>query len=118
MLDENGTNLSGGQRQLIGIARALYKSPEVLIMDEPTTSMDKMNEIQILNFLQGLKSKMIIVIIIHKPEIARIKGCIYVLDKNTFLHHGDHSILIKSSNPYSKAYKALFHGSTQVESLI
>ena len=108
MLDENGSNLSGGQRQLIGIARALYKSPEILIMDEPTASMDKVNEMQVLNLLQRLKNRMAILMITHKPEIARMTDCIYVLDQNTFLHHGDHYNLMKSTNLYSRAYEALF----------
>ncbi|MEY8684818.1 ATP-binding cassette domain-containing protein [Bacteroides sp. AN502(2024)] len=70
ILDENGNNLSRGQRQLIGIARALYKSPEILIIDESTASMDKVNEMQVLNLLQRLKNRMAILMITHKPEIA------------------------------------------------
>lgn len=113
MLDENGNNLSGGQRQLIGIARALYKSPEILIIDEPTASMDKVNEMQVLSLLQRLKNRMAILMITHKPEIARMTDCIYVLDKNTFLQHGDHHTLMQSTNLYSRAYEALFYGTTQ-----
>ena len=113
MLDENRNNLSGGQRQLIGIARALYKSPEIQIIDEPTASMDKVNEMQVLSLLQRLKNRMAILMITHKPEIARMTDCIYVLDKNTFLQHEDHHTLMQSTDLYSRAYETLLYGTTQ-----
>lgn len=80
MVDENGNNLSGGQKQLIGIARALYQSAPILVLDEPTASMDKECELEVIQLLFRLKKDMIIIMITHKPEIAKMSDKIYILD--------------------------------------
>ena len=103
-IDENGSNLSGGQKQIIGIARALYKSPKILLLDEPTSSLDKESELAIINILNEIKKELIIVMITHKPEIAKLSDKIYVIENNTFSCNGNHDALIYRSNMYSKAY--------------
>ena len=66
---ENGSKLSGGQIQRLGIARSLYRMPEILICDEITSSVDKITEKKILDTLLALKSKLTIIFITHRPEI-------------------------------------------------
>lgn len=83
MVDESGNNLSGGQKQLIGIARALYQSAPILVLDEPTASMDKECELEVIQLLLRLKKDMIIIMITHKPEIAKMSDKICVLDNKT-----------------------------------
>lgn len=83
MIDEDGSNLSGGQKQLIGIARALYQSSPILVLDEPTASMDKECEFEVMQLLMRLKRDMIIIMITHKPEIAKLSDKIYILDNKT-----------------------------------
>lgn len=73
MIGENALRLSGGERKRIGIARALYLKPSILILDEPTNELDKITEDKILNLLGKLKSKMTIIIISHK--INSFKYC-------------------------------------------
>lgn len=65
---ENGAKLSGGQIQRIGIARALYFNPEILILDEITSSLDSLTEQQILDVIKNLKDKMTIILITHKKS--------------------------------------------------
>ena len=65
---ENGSKLSGGQIQRIGIARALYFNPEILILDEITSSLDSLTEQQILDVIKNLKDKMTIILITHKKS--------------------------------------------------
>lgn len=107
MLDENGDNLSGGQKQVIGIARALYKQPKILLLDEPTASLDKENEMIIMNILKEIRKNLIIIMITHKPEIAKLSDIIYVIENNSFSCCGNHSDLIKGSNTYSRAYRMM-----------
>ena len=67
-MGENGSKLSGGQIQRIGIARALYFNPEILILDEITSSLDTITEQQILNVIKNLKKEMTIILITHRKS--------------------------------------------------
>ena len=78
---ENGSNLSGGQLQRIAIARALYRSSEILILDESTNSLDTHNEILFYKFLKTLKKKLTIIIISHKEKNLDICDKLYKLKK-------------------------------------
>lgn len=107
-LNEDGVNLSGGQAQLIGFVRALYSCSKILILDEPTSSMDKQNELIMMNILNKIKNEMIIIMITHKPEIAKKTDKIYVLQSGKIQAVGSHSELIEYNNSYSSSYRYLF----------
>ena len=72
-LGERGSNLSGGQLQRIGLARALYKKSDVLILDEATSALDKETEQKVLNSISKLKNHKLIIIISHKKSL--LKNC-------------------------------------------
>jgi ATP-binding cassette subfamily B protein len=65
----NGTKLSGGQKQMISIARALYKDSPILLFDEPTSAMDNINSTIIKNLIYELKGKKTIIIITHDQDL-------------------------------------------------
>ncbi|WP_440933640.1 ATP-binding cassette domain-containing protein, partial [Candidatus Pelagibacter sp.] len=65
---ERGIKLSGGQQQRIGLARAIYKNPEILILDEATNALDFETEMQILNKIKGFKDKMFIFLVSHNKK--------------------------------------------------
>jgi ABC-type multidrug transport system fused ATPase/permease subunit len=69
---ESGAMLSGGQIQRIGIARALYLNPKILILDEPTKSLDPLTEIEIMRDLKKMKKFLTIIIVSHNPAIKSI----------------------------------------------
>jgi ATP-binding cassette subfamily B protein len=71
--------LSGGQKQLVGLARALYKKPKLLILDEATSAMDRHTEKFILDLLYKLKTEICILWVTHKIESARLADRIYSL---------------------------------------
>jgi ABC-type bacteriocin/lantibiotic exporter with double-glycine peptidase domain len=77
-LGEEGINISGGQRQLIALARALLQKPKVLILDEATSSLDKQTESFVLTLLKRLSRKSIIIFISHREQsLSKITNKIY-----------------------------------------
>ena len=77
---DRGLRFSGGERQRIALARALYHDPEVLILDEPTTGLDKISENKLISSLKKLKGKINIIIISHKKEVVEICDKVLTLD--------------------------------------
>jgi ATP-binding cassette, subfamily B, bacterial PglK len=83
MVGEKGVRISGGQRQRLGLARALYNEPDILILDEATNSLDIKTEDKILSTLKNLKSKFTILIISHHENPLKIVDDVYELKSNT-----------------------------------
>lgn len=81
LVGEEGINLSGGQKQLVALARALWQKPQLLLLDEATASMDKNTERVVLQLLQRLKSKITIFLITHKIQTAYQANRIYIIEK-------------------------------------
>jgi ABC-type multidrug transport system fused ATPase/permease subunit len=82
LFDENGSNLSLGEKQRIGIARALYRGSEIYIFDEPTSSLDPENEDLFINFLEEFKKNKTIIMISHKKSNLRICNRIFEVKVN------------------------------------
>ena len=88
IVGEKGIRLSGGQQQRIGIARALYRDPEILILDEATSSLDQETEKKIIESIQFLKRKKTIIIATHR--LVTVKNCdkIFFIDKGKITKQG------------------------------
>ena len=82
---ENGAKISGGQLQRIGLARVFYNNPELLILDEPTNSLDSENEIKIVNTLKKLKGKITIIIVSHNEKPLEIADEKFVLKNGSLI---------------------------------
>jgi ABC-type multidrug transport system fused ATPase/permease subunit len=81
VIGERGLKLSGGQQQRLGIARALYKKPEILILDEATSALDNESEKQILKTINLLKNKITIIIVTHKKSLLEFCDKRYKVEK-------------------------------------
>ena len=100
-LGENGATLSGGQKQRIAIARALYKQPEVLVLDEATSSLDSTSENYIQKAIEILRvKKKTIIIIAHRLSSVINADEIVVLQKVEVLEKGNHSELYSLKGNY------------------
>lgn len=101
MLGERGANLSGGQRQRIAIARALYQNPEILILDEATSSLDSISEKYVQNTLQFLrKQNKTIIIIAHRLSTIRNADKIIALKEGKLIEEGTHKELLDNQKTY------------------
>ena len=85
-MGDNGIRLSGGQIQRIGIARALYNQPKLLILDESTSALDINTENEILSSLSKLKGKITIFIISHRENKMKVCDKIFKIDKGKIVY--------------------------------
>ncbi len=101
-LGEEGVNLSGGQKQLIALARALYKKPQLLILDEATAAMDRNTENFTIQLLEKIKKNCAIFFISHRLNILKNNAdIIYILENKTITASGNHQKLMETGNFYS-----------------
>ena len=81
IVGEEGINLSGGQKQLVALARALYRQPQLLFLDEATSAMDSNTENFVLNLLENLKFETGILMVTHRNSIAQQADKVYRIEK-------------------------------------
>ena len=102
VLDEFGVNLSGGQRQRIALARALYKSPEILILDEATSALDNKSEKAIQKALEALKKEMITFVVAHRLSTVEKADTILLFEAGEIIARGTYDDLLESSAEFRK----------------
>lgn len=108
ILGEEGINLSGGQKQIVALARALYKNPQFLILDEATAAMDRNTERFTMNLLSKLKNEIAVLFISHRLHTLKNNADkIYVLENGTITNTGNHQKLLETTNFYSDYWKEL-----------
>jgi ATP-binding cassette subfamily B protein len=99
-IGEQGRGLSGGQKQRLLIARALYKNPQYLFLDEATNALDTVNEQKIVQALSGAFENRTVVIIAHRLSTIRHADQIVVMDKGQIVEIGNHEQLMKNKRLY------------------
>lgn len=107
-VNERGSRLSAGQRQLISFARALLADPKILILDEATSSIDTETEIILQKGLQELLKGRTSFIIAHRLSTIKNANCIMYVDQGDILERGTHEELLAAKGEYYKLYMSQF----------
>lgn len=105
-IGENGTSLSGGEKQRLAIARAMYKNPEIFIFDEATSSLDSDSELHVKSVIQDLKQQgKTIMIIAHRLSTVINADKIAILENGVLIEEGTHSSLFKNGTRYYEMWQ-------------
>lgn len=104
LLGENGSNLSGGQKQLITIARAIASNADIVILDEATSNLDNKREKDVMDRIYKLCSNKVLVIISHRLSIVEDANLIYFLQNGNIVEWGNHLELMKKRGKYYDFY--------------
>jgi ATP-binding cassette subfamily B protein len=104
---EEGVNLSGGQKQLVGIARALLKKPKALLLDEFTGAMDRMTEQKMLDLILKLKEEIPVLVVTHRIRPALLADEVLILDQGKLVDLGSPELLAQGDNLLSDSIRDL-----------
>ena len=100
-VNEIGSNFSGGEKQRLAIARAILKDAPILILDEPTASLDTRNELAVQKALDQLVKDKTVLIIAHRLSTIVGAHCIYVLENGSIAKQGTHQTLLEQKGRYA-----------------
>ena len=108
ILDDEGTSVSAGEKQLLTIARAFLADPTILILDEATSSVDTRTEVLIQEAMAALRSQRTSFVIAHRLSTIRDADIILVMDAGRIVEQGNHAELLAAGGFYYNLYNAQF----------
>jgi ATP-binding cassette, subfamily B, multidrug efflux pump len=108
VIDEEGSNVSAGEKQLITIARAFLADPSLLILDEATSSVDTRTELLVQRAMTALRSNRTSFVIAHRLSTVRDADLILVMESGRIVEQGSHAELVAAGGAYQRLYDAQF----------
>ena len=111
-INEEGSNISQGEKQLLTIARAILKAPQILILDEATSSVDTRLEKRLQEAMAAVIDNRTSFIIAHRLSTIRNADLILVLDHGDVVEQGRHEELLKKGGFYARLYRSQFAGNS------
>lgn len=108
VLDDEGTALSAGEKQLLTIARAFLADPEILVLDEATSSVDTRTEVLVQQAMNALRSGRTAFVIAHRLSTIRDADVIVVMEHGRIVEQGDHDDLLAADGAYARLYASQF----------
>ena len=109
-LNEDASNVSQGQKQLLTIARAFISEPALLILDEATSSVDTRTELLVQHAMAALRSDRTSFVIAHRLSTIRDADLILVMEDGRIVEQGSHADLLAAGGPFARLYAAQFSG--------
>ena len=106
MIDETGGNVSAGERQLITIARAFVSNPDILVLDEATSSVDTRTEVLVQEAMNRLRSGRTSFVIAHRLSTIRNADLIVVMEAGRIVESGTHKELLSRGGKYADLHAA------------
>jgi len=117
VIDEEGSNISAGEKQLVTIARAFLADPSLLILDEATSSVDTRTEVLVQHAMAALRSDRTSFVIAHRLSTIRDADVILVMESGSIVEQGSHHELLEARGAYWALYNAQFAGAIEDEEI-
>ncbi len=114
---EGGSRLSTGQKQFVSLARAVLADPQILVLDEATSSVDTESERRIQKGIEAVLQGRISLIIAHRLSTIRAADRILVIDRGRVVEEGDHATLLARQGTYARLYSRQFHRDAETRAL-